>query len=159
MVHGQQGNMSQRYQSLLTLISTSTKGGFELFHSTIGKLLALEGPTSINDNHVIFALNNTPGTHSFQNINFFLGRFLVLIDKWSIHGLMSIWIILFACFGSAFKKKGWNEVTKISLKDPLYLQSLAAKVMNLERGLARRSFQRLQHCLLFSFYRRFWWCK
>ncbi len=32
-----------------------------------------------------------------------------------------------------------TAVTKISLKEPLCLKSLAAKVMNLERELARRS--------------------
>ncbi len=38
-----------------------------------------------------------------------------------------------------FRKKGWTEVTKIALKEPLYPQSLAAKVMSLERRLARSS--------------------
>ncbi len=67
-----------------------------------------------------------------------------------------------------FKKKGWAAVTKISEKESLYPQSLAAKVMNLERGLVQSSSMvggakglecsiespisslRLKHCFLLS---------
>ncbi len=87
------------------LIPTRSKLYFELLHCTIGKLLAFEGPSSINDIHVIFTLNHIPSAHSFHSINFFLSHFPVFICKWSIHGLMPIWIILFACFRLSFKKE------------------------------------------------------
>ncbi len=38
----------------------------------------------------------------------------------------------------ALRMKGWTSVTQISVKEPPYLQSLVARVMNLERGLMRR---------------------
>ncbi len=52
---------------------------------------------------------------------------------------MLIGIILFACFRLSLQDEWGIAVTNISVKEPLYLQSLAAEVMNLERGLARRT--------------------
>ncbi len=95
-------------------------------------------PKSINDIHIIILLNHIPGIHSLQSFVFFLKYLPLFIWKWYIHGLLPIWIIPFACFRLGFQEKGWTKITKISVKEPLFPQSLASKVMNVERGFARR---------------------
>ncbi len=89
--------------------------------------------------YVIFVLNNVPGTLPSTALIFFSAAF----QYSSANGPFMTWCQLglssFLASDLAFRRKGWTVVTKISVKEPLYPQSLAAKVVNLERGLARRS--------------------
>ncbi len=53
---------------------------------------------------------------------------------WCQFGLFSL-----LALDLAFRKYGWTAATKILVKEPLYLQSLASNAIHLERELTRRS--------------------